>query len=147
MPWLDPQKKRDADRIRVATRRREWVTANGPCRGCGCDDYEQLEVDHVDPTQKVDHKVWSWREDRRLVELAKCQVLCVECHGKKTTAQTYEPVPHGTNSRYKSYRCRCAECRAAHAVVNARYKHRKPVDPGGIQPPSPPCEGGVVALD
>jgi hypothetical protein len=43
-----------------------------------------LELDHVDPALKVSHRVWSWARERREAELAKCQVLCHDCHVAKT---------------------------------------------------------------
>jgi 5-methylcytosine-specific restriction endonuclease McrA len=65
-----------------ADRRKAWFDANGPCVKCG--SFERLEVDHIDESQKVNHRVWSWSEKRRSEELAKCQVLCYQCHLKKT---------------------------------------------------------------
>lgn len=63
-------------------RRETWLAANGPCRLCGSS--ERLEVDHIDHSTKVDHRVWSWSDERRKAELAKCQVLCHDCHKRKT---------------------------------------------------------------
>lgn len=68
----------------VRKQRQEWLLANGPCRQCGSS--LRLEVDHVDPTQKVSHKVWSWSKERRSEELSKCQILCHSCHRQKTAA-------------------------------------------------------------
>lgn len=100
--------------------RAEWLHKNGPCRQCF--SWDRLEVDHVDRTTKVGHKVWSWTPERRAAELAKCQVLCHDCHLKKTILE--RTPPHGSNGRYtsKKFRCRCNECRAGHAKVNAKYR-------------------------
>ena len=68
-------------RVKVE-RRAAWFAANGPCQQCG--SWENLEVDHVDPTIKVSQNVWTWGEERRAAELAKCQVLCHGCHRTKT---------------------------------------------------------------
>jgi hypothetical protein len=65
-------------------RRLAWLEANGPCKQCG--SWVKLEVDHVDPSQKVSHRVWSWTADRRNAELKKCQVLCQACHKIKSNA-------------------------------------------------------------
>jgi len=80
-----------------------------------CGTTESLEVDHVDPTQKVAHRIWSWAIPRRDAELAKCQVLCTEHHKAKTRAD--RPIPeHGTISRYGGiHKCRCDLCRRANA--------------------------------
>lgn len=37
---------------------------------------------------------------------------------------------HGTRSRYANQRCRCEDCREAHAVAQRLYRRREiPVDP------------------
>lgn len=82
MPYKDPDKQRLFVRTWMADRRRAWLHANGPCKRCG--SRQNLRVDHIDPKTKKSHKVWSWSEKRRLEELAKCQVLCLACHRKKT---------------------------------------------------------------
>lgn len=70
----------------ISQRRREWLEANGPCCKCGSSD--RLEVDHIDPSQKQinPRALWSLspQNPRRIAELAKCQVLCHECHKEKT---------------------------------------------------------------
>jgi len=82
VPYRDKEAQREYQRRWMARRREDWLSANGPCVKCG--SWDDLEVDHIDPSKKVSHKVWSWREDRRLEELAKCQVLCRNCHYAKT---------------------------------------------------------------
>jgi 5-methylcytosine-specific restriction endonuclease McrA len=63
--------------------RAEWFAANGPCQKCRSS--ENLELDHVNPKEKVSHTVWSWTPARRSLELKKCQVLCRRCHRAKTS--------------------------------------------------------------
>lgn len=66
-------------------RRRDlWIEKNGPCKSCG--SLENLQIDHIDPTEKKYHpsRLWSRRKEVRDKELAKCQVLCKSCHSKKT---------------------------------------------------------------
>jgi 5-methylcytosine-specific restriction endonuclease McrA len=101
-----------------------WVDENGPCAQCGSD--EGVQVDHMDPDKKVSHRIWSWREERRLEELAKCQVLCRPCHNEKTSRERGAPE-HGTNARYtsKKYYCRCQPCKSAHNAVNKKYQRKK----------------------
>lgn len=67
---------------------REWMAASRAiylndkvCALCGSDS--NLNVHHVDPSEKIDHKVWSWSEARKTKELAKCVVLCQPCHTKE----------------------------------------------------------------
>ena len=86
MGYKDPIKKmeyqREYQRKWLAKRRQEWFDQNGPC--VKCESWDNLEVDHIDPSQKVTSVVWSWSEKRRNEELAKCQVLCENCHHEKT---------------------------------------------------------------
>lgn len=65
----------------MAKRRATWFEGKS-CTSCG--SQTDLELDHIDPSKKVDHKVWSWSDERRKRELAKCQVLCHDCHVIKT---------------------------------------------------------------
>jgi 5-methylcytosine-specific restriction endonuclease McrA len=69
----------------VSSRRREWIAQNGPC-ACGSSD--RLEVDHVNPEDKVlqPRALWSMsaRNPLRIAELTKLQVLCYGCHKDKT---------------------------------------------------------------
>lgn len=83
MPYSDPEKQREYQRLWMAKRRADWIAEHGPCVDCG--SYEDLQVDHVDASVKVTHRVWSWSKARRGVELAKCVVRCNPCHVAKTT--------------------------------------------------------------
>lgn len=83
MPYSDSEKQREYQREWIARRRAEWVKSNGPCADCGT--WEDLEIDHVDASTKVTHRVWSWSRRRREEELAKCVVRCGPCHDIKTT--------------------------------------------------------------
>ena len=55
------------------------------CAWCG--STAGLEIDHIDQAAKEDHRIWSWSSERRLRELAKCQVLCRQCHEARTRDQ------------------------------------------------------------
>jgi len=58
----------------------------GKCNNCGCDDHEVLEFDHIDPKTKtiaISRNMFL-ALDTLLEELKKCQLLCVQCHTKKT---------------------------------------------------------------
>lgn len=72
----------------MVVRRQEWFKENGPCVDCG--SWERLEVDHIDPSTKVNHAVWSWTEKRRIEELSKCAVRCYDCHKKKSVRECFE---------------------------------------------------------
>jgi len=72
---------REYQRLWIAKRRAEFFK-NKTCILCGSE--ENLELDHIDPSTKVSHTIWSWSEKRRLEEIAKCQILCHDCHVRKT---------------------------------------------------------------
>jgi hypothetical protein len=55
---------------------------NKSCVQCG--SAEKLELDHIDPSKKITHRIWSRNEKFRNEELSKCQVLCEKCHKQKT---------------------------------------------------------------
>lgn len=109
MSYKDPEAQR-AYQLRVMRqRRRAWLKEHGPC--VRCRGTKQLEVDHVDPSTKVSHNVWSWSEKRRAAELAKCQVLCKACHNVKSAQERKDAMQHGTEGMYRFQRCRCDACR------------------------------------
>ncbi len=120
MPYKDKIKQLEYQRKWMAKRRQDWLDSNGPCK---CGSWDNLEVDHIDPNLKIDHKVWSWTEEKRNAELAKCQVLCYICHLAKTIESRRVVPEHGTLARYKSdyAQCRCIECKKA----NAEYEHSR----------------------
>lgn len=118
MPYTDKAKQAKYQRDRAARLKAEWLRENGPC--CHCGSTERLEVDHIDPSTKVSHNVWSWNPIRRAEELKKCQVLCKSCHKEKSDNAMKIAVPHGTHSGYSHHGCRCVNCCDAHREYNRR---------------------------
>jgi hypothetical protein len=84
MPIKDIDLRREYHRHWIKKRRDEFF-ADKSCVQCG--SLDRLELDHIDPAQKVDHKIWLWAKERREAEIVKCQVLCFDCHCKKTSAE------------------------------------------------------------
>lgn len=128
MPYKDKKKQREYQNRWMQKRRRDWLQANGPCVQCG--SWTNLHVDHRNPEEKVEHKIWSWSKQRRDEELAKCQVLCKVCHERKTSQENRElntkPVNHGTYYAYKERDCRCELCKQAYSLRRHRwYLNRK----------------------
>ncbi len=99
--FKENKRKRDLEyyyktkEIRVAKqieRRKELLTEaklslGGKCVWCGTT--ENLEFDHIDDSKK-EHNVGNAVRNTREVfwnEVSKCQLLCVSCHNKRTTAQ------------------------------------------------------------
>lgn len=105
---------------KVQQRRLDWIEENGPC---SCGSTENLEVDHVDPSKKElePSHIWTRRKEVQEKELAKCQVLCYECHNQKTIAER-STATHGMQSMYSKKKCRCVECKRAHSIHNAKYR-------------------------
>jgi hypothetical protein len=93
VPYKDPERQREYQRKWQAARRAAWLAENGPCVDCGT--WENLEVDHADANTKVDHRVWSWSDARRVVELAKCVVRCYPCHMAKSVQERAKGEDHG----------------------------------------------------
>ena len=124
MPMATRDEQRAYQREWKARRRAEWIAAHGPCARCGSD--LDMEVDHIDPSDKLYNPsiIWSWSRERRDAELAKCQVLCGECHQKKTNEERHR-TSHGTGQMYQAYRCRCDLCRAWKIQECREYKARK----------------------
>lgn len=129
MSYKDPAKQRKAQRDFIMRRRLRWLAEHGPCAECG--SREDLELDHKDRAQKVNHRVWSWTAERREAELAKCQVLCRDCHQEKTRAENVKPIVHGTADGYRNHRCRCPACREAHRLYHQGF--RNPIAPARIE--------------
>lgn len=112
VPYKDAEQRRKYAREWMARRRAEWF-ADKACVKCGTT--ERLRLDHIDPLLKVNHRIWSWSQARRDIELAKCQVLCDPCHQIKSIAQQpithgWEAYTHGTRSMYGVHGCRCGLC-------------------------------------
>jgi len=119
----DPERMRVYKREWMARRRAEFFEDKA-CVGCGATD--RLELDHVDPATKLHHAIWSWANERREAEIAKCLVRCRACHIARHQRETQQ---HGTVSRYQAG-CRCDPCRAAKAAKNRRERDRRKAQPG-----------------
>ena len=124
MGYKDPQKQREYARRWMAERRASFFK-DKVCVTCGAND--RLELDHIDPSLKEDHKIWSWSEQRRNEELAKCQVLCHGCHLQKTIKQlvrSHSPI-HGTHNEYAAHKCRCELCTEAQRLYNREIRKKQ----------------------
>ena len=118
MPYANTEKQRQYQREWKAERKKEWFKGK-KCARCG--STHNLELDHIDSSKKVSHNIWSWSEERRLAELEKCQVLCEECHMKKTLADRPK-TEHGCAGMYQLHKCRCEECREWKRLSDAKYR-------------------------
>lgn len=120
MPYKDIEKRRSYARDWMSNRRTTWFHINGPCVDCG--SWSRLELDHVNRTDKISHRIWSWCQEKQSAELAKCVVRCHSCHVKKTWTIDF-PKHHGL-SMYDIQRCRCEICRFAKSEKNKKYREQ-----------------------
>ncbi len=125
MPYKNLEQQRQYQREWMAKRRLDYFFDKA-CVRCGSGD--NLQLDHVDPTLKISHKIWSWSAEKREAELAKCQVLCEHCHLDKTRGDEAVFIhlqgndECGTLAKYKGpFKCRCDLCRKA----NADYEYQR----------------------
>ncbi len=104
-------------------KRRQEFFHNKVCVVCGSCD--KLELDHIDPKDKIDHKIWSWSKERRELEQVKCQVLCNTCHKVKTKKDMGWDLFIHNATGYRNG-CRCVLCREAQNVRTKEYRLRVP---------------------
>lgn len=100
--------RREYQRKWIANRRYEFFKD----KNCvNCLSTVDLQLHHINPQEKESHRIWSWTKERRIAEIAKCKVLCKDCH--KDEHRSKSTPEHGTQSMYKYYKCRCELCRQA----------------------------------
>lgn len=74
-------------------RKREllWnILSQSQCAHCGNNDPEVLEFDHRQPSDKmhnISEIMWSHSWDSIKKEIDKCDILCANCHRKRTIKQ------------------------------------------------------------
>ena len=102
MPYKDPAKQKEAKRqwylrnkkltiersMAYKHREQEWfnsVKSTKTCVQCGETRYELLEFHHIDPSTKiasVSDMLGTYGRPKVIAEMAKCEVLCRDCHSK-----------------------------------------------------------------
>lgn len=117
MGYTDKVKQREYQRAWMRKRREEWFSDKS-CVKCGKTD--KLHLHHLDPSKKATHRIWSWSEERRLKEIAKCVTLCEDCH---YSLHGRELRRHGIG-RYQAG-CRCETCRKAKSEAMKRETRRR----------------------
>jgi hypothetical protein len=94
-----------------------------------CSSLDNLELDHIDASTKtyeIGKIIGGGSEAKVQAELAKCQVLCSDCHTKKSYAEgDLYSVEHGGGISGKK-NCKCALCKAKKAeYMKARQSKYK----------------------
>lgn len=114
MPTKIPHYHRDYFRRVRRERKKEAIKyLGGKCSGCGTK--EKLEFDHLERKTKLANisNILAYNKEKFWSEIQKCQLLCRECHTKKTKKQLSKPITHGIPSSYTYRKCRCDLCRKA----------------------------------
>ena len=86
MPYKDHEKQKEFQRKWVKARRRKHMGGK-KCANCGKAVGTGGELDHKKAhgnTEKIDHRLWSLKDSKRKKKLKGMQILCKECHKKKT---------------------------------------------------------------
>lgn len=138
MPYRDKETHRLYQR-NYLRRKRENFFQNAKCSKC--DSKKHLELDHIDRTTKIDHRIWGWSAKRIQEEIKKCQILCHACHLQKSlTERGFAVKKHGW--RYNKG-CRCRICTNHHRIHANKYK----LERKRIELSSDPCHGPVLPLN
>ena len=117
MPYKDPEKQREYQRLYVKRVRRAFFKAK-ICERCGA--VKNLQIHHRDPAKKISHHIWSWSEKRRNAELQKCVVWCKPCHVEHHAELERK---HG-RARFRAG-CHCPVCVAAELKYQSNRPPRK----------------------
>lgn len=95
MPMRTKEEQRAYQLRWILRRRQDWIDVNGPCQMCGSSD--KLEVDHKDASTKLISPTSLWgmsdKNPKKIAELAKCWVLCSDCHKIKSAKNKDQSVP------------------------------------------------------
>jgi hypothetical protein len=112
MPWKDIEKQRAAIRrhyyanrdmyIKKALRRKKdirlWLNSikqSTPCKDCNTNyPYYVMDFDHIrDKSEEINRLINSCSMRKLRAEIAKCEVVCANCHRKRT----YDRLINRTN--------------------------------------------------
>jgi hypothetical protein len=118
----------------VYHRRRQAIYdyLGGKCVRCGA--AENLQVDHIDRSQKTMEIAdnMSLKRQDVLDELAKCQLLCKACHARKTGDEMIG-FTHGTQYGWQKMKCTCPPC-TEHKLAYYERRNAARRKPGGYGP-------------
>lgn len=114
---------RNYTRLRYRFRRKLIINYLGN-KCIKCKSTKKLEVDHIDRATKTMNpsQLWKVSEKRLWEEIAKCQLLCQDCHIKKTVEERGQKLARGTHGTLSSYRyCKCDICKETQVFYTKKY--------------------------
>lgn len=80
--------RKEEQRLRRRSERREWLyqyLLQHPCVDCGEEDPVVLEFDHLHGKEiNISSAINNWSIRRVQEEIDKCDVVCANCHRKRT---------------------------------------------------------------
>lgn len=123
MPYKDRTRQIEYQREWMRRRREEFF---GDKRCANCGSRKRLELDHVKSREKVSHRIWSWAPARRAAELAKCQVLCRDCHLAKSADAVEGPFRYPAKTVMEVRRLRIKEGKSVRQIgaqVGMSFQH------------------------
>lgn len=83
---LAGQKKPESHRSKKVQKHREFIwnyLLEHPCENCGLNDPRVMDFDHIDQSTKtaeISYFITRASTENLMAELAKCRVLCANCH-------------------------------------------------------------------
>lgn len=123
---MNPEERRLYTNKYRANRRKEAISLLGnQCVECGSDT--NLEFDHINPATKKANisSLLTSSKENFFSELSKCQLLCGNCHKRKTASEP-KPIPwnkgrltHGSSGYTQG--CRCKVCKLGERTRKGRY--------------------------
>jgi 5-methylcytosine-specific restriction endonuclease McrA len=125
MAYKDPEKARAYLRERYLRRKTEALNRlGGRCARCGAT--RDLQVDHIDRAEKTMpfSRMYVVNREQFEAELSKCQLLCQDCHQKKSIEEVgfNSRETHGTYACYRYSGCRCEDCKRANRDKSRAYR-------------------------
>lgn len=96
-----------------------------------CNETDNLEIDHINQEDKSfdPGKFFNLSLEKIKKEISKCQLLCKDCHLKKTLRDRGQKPAKGTHGTLSSYRyCHCELCKKAMRDWTREYRKRKTSD-------------------
>lgn len=109
---------------RSVNREKSLAYLGGQCSMCG--STKNLQFDHKERSNKSQGlaDMFSHAWENIVIELKKCQLLCILCHIKKTQNEASGPSTHGKVSYYRHHKCRCELCTKANRESQAEWRER-----------------------